>query len=491
MIMNRRSFLTAGAGAAALVLTPEALLAATANRVAGDWSLAFADLEADLPRHAMRLIHGQAPAGLSGALYRNGSGKFRRPGGSATHWFDGDGLMRAFRIHDGQATLEARFADTPKRRQDTAAGAVITPGFGTPAGPGAKVGSNDDTNAANISVLPMGDQLWALWEAGSPLVMDPNTLATRDFKVLRPDLKSMPFLAHPRREPNGRVWNLGLAGTKAIVWRLSAIGDLEAADLIDLPRASYVHDFTASDRHLIIVLQPWVQDRMTLPYVDSLSWRPEMGTQVLVLDKADLTKRRLFDLPSFFCFHLGDAWAETDGTLRFDACVSADPGFALQGARDVLVGKATHGGGGGRLAMITLRPNGTADLAHTGLVAEFPRTDRRFAGARRRFTVHATTMEPGRPLFEGIAVHDWTRSTERSFAFGSRQMVEEAVFAARPGSSEEFDGWLLVPTLNLDARASELHVFDARRVEAGPICGWRGAAALPVGLHGAFVSTRA
>jgi all-trans-8'-apo-beta-carotenal 15,15'-oxygenase len=262
MIMNRRSFLTAGAGAAALVLTPEALLAATANRVAGDWSLAFADLEADLPRHAMRLIHGQAPAGLSGALYRNGSGKFRRPGGSATHWFDGDGLMRAFRIHDGQATLEARFADTPKRRQDTAAGAVITPGFGTPAGPGAKVGSNDDTNAANISVLPMGDQLWALWEAGSPLVMDPNTLATRDFKVLRPDLKSMPFLAHPRREPNGRVWNLGLAGTKAIVWRLSAIGDLEAADLIDLPRASYVHDFTASDRHLIIVLQPWVQDRM-------------------------------------------------------------------------------------------------------------------------------------------------------------------------------------------------------------------------------------
>ena len=489
--MNRRSFLTAGAGFAALALSPEVLQAAAANQVAGDWRLGFADLEADVPRGPMTLIQGRAPAGLSGALYRNGSGKFRRPGGSATHWFDGDGLMRAFRIRDGAATLEARFADTPKRRRDTAAGAVITPGFGTAAGPGARIGSAEDTNAANISVLPMGDELWALWEAGSPLVMDPDTLATRDFKVLRPDLRGMPFLAHPRREPGGRVWNLGVAGAKAAVWRLSALGALEAADLIDLPRASYVHDFTATDRHLIIVLQPWIQDRMTLPYVDSLSWRPDLGTQVLVLDKADLSKRRLFELPSFFCFHMGDAWAEADGTLRFDACISADPGFALQGARDVLLGKSTHGGGGGRLAMISLRPNGSADLARTDLVAEFPRTDRRFAGSTRRFTVHATGLVPGRPLFEGVAVHDWKRDTERRFHFGQRQMVEEAVFVARPGSSAEFDGWLLVPTLNLDAKASELHVFDARAVEAGPICGWRGSVGLPVGLHGAFVSTRA
>ncbi len=486
--MNRRSFLTAGAGLAALALNPEALRAAAANQVAGDWRLGFADLEADLPRGPMTLVQGRAPAGLSGALYRNGSGKFRRPGASATHWFDGDGLMRAFRIHDGQATLEARFADTPKRRRDTAAGAVITPGFGTAAGPGAKIGSADDSNAANISVLPMGDELWALWEAGSPLVMDPDTLATRDFKTLRPDLRGMPFLAHPRREPGGRVWNLGVAGSKAVVWRLSPDGALEAADLIDLPRASYVHDFTATDRHLILVLQPWIQDRMTLPYVDSLTWRPQMGTQVLVLDKADLSRRRVFELPSFFCFHMGDAWAEADGTLRFDACISADPGFALQGARDVLAGKVTHGGGGARLAMISLNPNGSADLARTVLVAEFPRTDGRFAGRARRYTVHATGLTPGRPLFEGVAVHDWTRDVERRFHFGPRQMVEEAVFVARPGSSAEFDGWLLVPTLNLDAGASELHVFDAGAVQDGPICGWRGAAGLPVGLHGAFVA---
>ncbi len=55
--------------------------------------------------------------------------------------------------------------------------------------------------------------------------------------------------------------------------------------------ASYVHDFSATERRLILVLQPWVQDRMVLPYADSFSWKPVAGgPRYLVLDKADLTR---------------------------------------------------------------------------------------------------------------------------------------------------------------------------------------------------------
>jgi all-trans-8'-apo-beta-carotenal 15,15'-oxygenase len=39
------------------------------------------------------------------------------------------------------------------------------------------------------------------------------------------------------------------------------------------------------------------------------------------------------------------------------------------------------------------------------------------------------------------------------------------------------------------ARATELHVFDARRVEAGPLVSWRASAALPVTFHGCFAQT--
>lgn len=61
------------------------------------------------------------------------------------------------------------------------------------------------------------------------------------------------------------------------------------------------------------------------------------------------------------------------------------------------------------------------------------------------------------------------------------------MFAPRPGGSAAFDGWLVGTTLNLKAKASELHVFDARRVADGPVCSLRAEAALPVSFHGNFV----
>ena len=483
--MNRRSFITASAGFAALALSPEATYATAANSAA--WTLGVADLEADVARTPMELVHGKAPAGLSGALYRNGPGKFHRPGGDATHWFDGDGLMRAFRIRDGQATIEARFADTPKRRRDIAAGAVITPGFGTKAGAGAAVGGPDDVNPANISVLPVGGELWALWEQGSPLRIDRDTLQSEGFKTLRPDLAGMPFLAHPRAQPDGRVWNLGVAPGKAFIWNIAPDGTLGASTLIDLPRASYIHDFTATDRHLVIVLQPWVQDHFALPYVTSLDWKPDLGTQVLVVDKADFIKRRVFELPSFFTFHMGDAWAEQDGTIRFDICIDADPTFAAKGGSEILKGVYTAKGKGPQLAMITLRPNGKAELTRTATGAEFPKGDARAAGSARRYTAHTSSPRPGEPLFSGLAVQDWKTGATRGFDFGRDHLLEEAVFVPRPGSSQEFDGWLVGPSVNLKAHATELHVLDAKRVDVGPLCTWRAKQALPISFHGAFV----
>jgi len=486
--MDRRNFLRALGGATATaILTPEIAQAAAQMAQPGvDWQVAFADLEADVPRAAMRRIHGKAPQGLAGSLYRNGPGKFHRAGGSVNHWFDGDGLMRAFRVSDGQATMEARFVDTPKRRTDTAADAVVTPGFGTPARPGAKIRNNDDVNAANISVMPVGGELWALWEGGSPIAMDAADLSTKGIKSLRPDLQHVPFLAHPRREAGGDTWSLGVNGKQALVWRLGADGALKSAQMLDLPMASYIHDFTATRTKLIVVLQPWVQDRMVMPYNDSFTWRPELGMKVLVVDKDDLAKRRVYELPAAFAFHYGSAWEETDGTIRFDGCFSPDARFATENGKALMTG-AWKPQAAAVLGLVALRPDGRADVESTGIAAEFPRTDGRVAGGARRYTIHASGAAPNAPLFHGVATHDWKTGKSDAFDFGIDQLMEEAVFVARPGGSDELDGWLLAPSVNTKAKATELHVFDARRVAAGPLCTWRADRALPVSLHGAFV----
>ncbi len=490
--MDRRAFLAASAAFTGWLASPEAVHAASAQiaaQSAADWRLAVADLETDVARREMRLVRGRAPAGLAGTLFRNGPAKFHRPGGSATHWFDGDGLMRSFRIAEGRASVAARFVDTPKRRNEAALNAVVTPGFGTPARPGAKVDSPDAANAANTSVLPVGDELWALWEGGSPTVLDAATLETRGPRTLRPDLAHMPFLAHPRIEPDGRIWNLGLSDRQAFVWRLAADGRMEDGRVIPLPRASYIHDFTATDRHLVIVLQPWMNERRGQAFTSNLAWKPEEGVQVLVVDKADLDKRRIYELPAFFFFHMGDAWAEPDGTIRFDICTEADPVFAVEGARRIVSGEYTAGSASApQLALATLRPDGRGELTRTPLAAEFPGGDPRRAGLARRYGVYASTPGKGRPMMQGLAVQDWRTGRSRAFDYGATQVAEEAVFAPRPGATGEFDGWLVAPSVNLAARATELHVFDARHVDDGPVCTWRADLILPAGFHGRFVS---
>ena len=204
MTPSRRHFLMGAAALSAAVATPEMVRAAIAQEVAAPWALATADLEGDISPRAMRLVHGRAPAGLEGTLFRNGPGKFRRPGGSATHWFDGDGLMRSFTMSDGAVTLAARFADTPKRRTETELDAVVTPGFGTAGDARARIGSPDDASAANTAVMVVGDKVWALWEAGSPLAMDAASLATEQFITLRDDLRACRSRPIPGARPTAR-----------------------------------------------------------------------------------------------------------------------------------------------------------------------------------------------------------------------------------------------------------------------------------------------
>lgn len=484
--MNRRDFLTtAAAGLAVTTLSPDVLHAAVAS--AGAWTLGVADIEADVPRQTLRRLRGRAPAALAGTLFRNGPAKFHRPGGSAGHWFDGDGMVRAFRIDDGAASLTARFMDTPKRRTDTAAAAVVTSGFGTPTRKGARIANNDDVNPANISVMAAGGEMWALWESGSPMAFDPVTLETKGFHTFRPDLARMPFLAHPRIEASGRVWNLGQSGRKAIVWRLAPDGSLEAAEPIELPRASYLHDFTATERHLVIVLQPWIQDRFAMPFMKSMSWKPELGTQILVVDKADFSKRRIYEAPSLFFFHLGDAWEDADGTIRFDMAMDKDPSFAVTGGVAIIEGRDV-GGADPLFSLITLKPDGKVEVTRAPAgVGEFPRADPRFAGLARSRTVHLTKGSSSHPLMQAVAVTDWRRERTDIFDFGPTQIVEEMVFVPRPGGSAEFDGWLVGTTINLLSRRTELHVLEARRVAAGPLVSWEASLALPVTFHGVFV----
>jgi len=490
MTLSRRMLLHAGlASGAVLALAPNTF----AQSGMPPWHLGYATPPAKgFGPAPMRLISGRAPQGLAGALYRNGPAQMQYGSAYASHWFDGDGMVHRIAIADGKAIHTGRYVATPKRAAEQKAQKFLAPGFGTLGDAGFPVQSSDDVNAANTSVVMSGGELLALWEAGSAFRLDPVTLETRGSKVWRPDLKAMPFLAHPKREPDGRLWNLAVNGAKVGIYRISKTGDLEDFGVVDVGAASYIHDWTMTERKLVILVQPWIRTRQIPPFIDGFEWRPQDGMKVLIVDKDDLTKRRWSQAPARAFYHTGAAWEEGDGTIRLDAAFYMKPALGAGGAADRIRGKLVADDvPPAELTQMVIPPTGDARLIASGRLGEFPQVDPRRHGQPRRYTALVTTtlQDPVGPTALGL--HDWEKGRTEVFELGASHLIEEHVFVPKPGGRDETDAWLVGTALNTRDAATEFMVFDVEDVRGGPVAVWRADYSWPLGFHGTWSSQAA
>lgn len=485
MSLSRRGFIT-GTGAAIAALSMKDAFASTGL----DWQAGYktAPAEGFGPTQLKRL-HGRLPRELKGRLYRNGPAQFQYGDDLLEHWFDGDGMVHAISFEDGAAVHTGRFVQTPKRVFEQKHGAFMAPGFGSGGHPDFPVASADDTNAANTSILVQNNNVYALWEAGSAYAIDPVSLETLGPKTWSDELAGMPFLAHPKVSPDGRVWNLAVGGSKVGIYNIAPSGEVSDFGMIDLGFAPYIHDFAMTKNHVLILAQPWMMTRSRPPFVNSLGWKPEESFKVFVVSKADMKVVRVSELPAFSFFHTGDAYEESDGTIRFDVGTYKDPEFGMQGEADVIAGRYTPMGQdrGAKLAMAVLPPSGPGRLEQLPIGAEFLRTDDRFQGVKKRHTWAVDTAERAHaPGAQRLNHYDWGSERLASHNYGSHHIIEEHVFVPRPGSSKEGDGWMIGTTLNMAAGATEVHVLDALNLNAGPIVSYRAPYAWPLGFHSAW-----
>ncbi|MCR9270922.1 MAG: carotenoid oxygenase family protein [Hyphomonadaceae bacterium] len=489
MDFTRRHFMETGIGlgVAGSVLSAGTAAASPAKTPA--WHLGYQNAPINgFEAAEMQLAYGQPPADLNGALFRNGPAQFQYGDQYASHWFDGDGLVHRIAIDDGKAVHKARFVETKKRREELAANAFLAPGFGTLGDERFSVEGPDDVNAANTSVLMINGELHALWEAGSAFAMNADTLETKGPKTWRDDLKGMPFLAHPKVEPDGRIWNLAVGGSRVGIYRISASGTLEDFGLVDIGRAAYIHDWTMSARHLIILVQPWINENLRPPVVAGFEWQPQHGLQMLIVDKDDFTNQRWAQAPARMFFHTGSAWEEADGTLKFDAVLYKRPVLGVGGGADEIRGEwaGRQSAEDGVLTQIVIPTRGDASLIETGLIGEFPQVDPRFRGKARHLTAMVSGPSQIQPGSTGLAVQDWRSGRSDVFDFGDQRMVEEFLFVPKRGGSSDKDAWLVGTVLNLKAGKSEVCVFDAARVSDGPVCIWQADYSWPLGFHGTW-----
>jgi carotenoid cleavage dioxygenase len=398
--------------------------------------------------------------------------------------------------------------ETRKYQAERAAGRPLYPGFGTTP-PQAHPGTSPDSvNTGNISVLAHADRLLALWEAGSPWEIDPATLKTRGRHVFSPETEGAPFSAHPRVEADGTLWNFGYASAagRLVLWQLDAGGRVTRTGLVPCDPMSMPHDFVVTRRHLVLLIPPlhYYPEYPEHPerpgagaatFLEAHQWHPERPTRVLVVEKDDFSRYRWLELPAQWVFHFGNGWEDADGVIRFDAARSDDPSTMVDGFARIMKGaswtglRARHH----RYRIDTRR--GTIEetaLFDAGLDSEFPVIDPRVSCRRNRQLTMLTRREdraPPHPMLDTLTLFDDDAGALTHYQYPAGIIPEEHLFVPAPGSAPETEGWIIGSALNYREGRTELRVFDAAAVDAGPIATATLPYALPLGLHGKFVAS--
>lgn len=150
-----------------------------------DWAHAYKSVQGEFDHRIEEgEVEGVIPEALrGGVLYRAGPGLFERGGVEYNHMLDGDGYTLRFEFtRDGAALFRSRFVRTEEFVAEEAADAVVYRGtFGTMRDGGAAANAFDlhQKNLANTNIMAWGGKVYALYEAGRPVELDPGTLETR------------------------------------------------------------------------------------------------------------------------------------------------------------------------------------------------------------------------------------------------------------------------------------------------------------------------
>ena len=281
----------------------------------------------DLPReHGFEplRVEGTLPAGLRGTLYRNGPGQFGQFGRRYAHPFEGDGAVTAIQIADGQARGACQITPTAGLVAERAAGKIL---YGMSAPWHRRVAGvlrGRGKNTANTSVVMWQDRLFALMEGGKPTELDPRDLAF----LGETDLGAITgaFSAHPHRvDAHATLYNFGLEYgrvTRLHAYALPDAGPARHLAAVELGGATMLHDFIATETHLVFFVSPVRVDvpRMLLQlgtFGDLFQWKPELGTEVICIPIANPAQVVRFSAEPFYQWHFANAFTR-GGELVID-----------------------------------------------------------------------------------------------------------------------------------------------------------------------------
>ena len=464
------------------------------------WAGAIAQPAVEFPLTPLPVLAGQLPTGLRGSLYRNGPGRLGRGGLPVGHWFDGDGAILAVHFGEAGSTGTYRYVKTSGYLAESEAGELLYGNYGmTAPGPFWNQWRRAIKNTANTSVIALDDRLLALWEGGNPHAIDLQTLKTIGADDLGGLESSWGYSAHPKQDPKTGEWfNFGISpGPNAILhlYRSAPNGQIVQQAEIALEGVPLVHDFALAGSFLVFCVAPVRLNVLPVllgmsSFSDALEWKPELGTQIFVVDRHTLTVVSRSEAEPWYQWHFGYSEVDRDGQVALTMVRYSD--FATnQYLKEVASGQ-TRTAATGALWRLRLDPH-TGQLRSQEILldrpCEFPVTQfAPDADPLTYLTVHRPGADVRRDVFGCIARLNLRSGELVEADCGEHRYPSEALYAADAIAPERT--WVLSLVYDGNTDTSEVWIFDADRLEDEPICRLGLPEKIPLGFHGTWKADR-
>ncbi len=431
-------------------------------------------------------VLGELPERLVGVYMRNGANPYFSPPGRY-HLFDGDGMIHGVYLDgEGGASYSNRWIRSRGLRHERQRGRAVYGGLAEFEMPDDEALATGGVykNTANTNIISHGGRYLALMEGAHPteISRDLDTLGEHDFA----GRLSGAMTAHPRIDPEtGIMAMFGYSPFPPFLHYHEVDPNGEMIRTIEVPigRSVMMHDFVVTPNHVVFFDLPALFDGAALlGGGTAISWRPDQGARIGVLDRSGPGETIWIGIEPFYVFHFMNAWEDPEGSICVDGCRAE--------AMPTAFGDDPPPGGDVRPCLWRWVIDPVAGIVKDSQLhdrpGDFPRINDARSGLAYRYGTHAHvhSWDDTGVRFDGVIQFDHVSGRESVHIYGPNHVCGEAAFAADPAGRRENDGWLLNFVTDLSDDSSELVVLDAHDITAGPVARVKLPRRVPFGFHG-------
>ena len=431
----------------------------------GNW----APVKEEITEHNLE-IKGEVPRDLNGLFVRNGMNPVS---GYSDHWFFGNGMLHGIYLENGKASYKNRYVKTPYYENDL----NVISSFG-----------DLSASPANTHIVNHAGKLLALEETSLPweLNKDLETIGVEDYK----GKLNTAMTAHPRVCPEtGEMlfFAYSMMGEPYLYYhRVSKQGELVQTEPIEIPRPVMMHDWNITRNYVVFMDLPIVSDMdLAVSTGSPFGFKPECGARLGVMPRdGNNSDVRWFDIDPCFVFHSFNSFEEGNKIILY---VSRQQEAMVGGFKDIYGGEKTVA----RLWrwIIDLENGRVSEEQLDDGACDFPRVNDNRIGLHSEYgyCMQIKTDVESLTFGENLFKYHLESGKRTDHHLGSNVAGGEPVFAPKPGSTKEDQGWILSLVHDRNTRKSKLVIVDAEAFDQEPVAEVMIPQRVPYGAHGSWI----